>query len=217
MSDILREVDDLMRQERLMTLWRRHGNTLIAGIIAVILAVAVSQAYQAWTRAAAEKNTGKLLAVLDDPTALTDLGQAKDGNAAVLARILAAQKWMAEGKRDLGIPLLLAARNDARANKDLRDLATLIWVRVVADDPAIKPADLRAALQPLMRDDGAPFAFAARLEAAVIAAERTQDFTAAQELLAPMLNNQALPFTQSERARALSQAYQLRLDQQKKK
>lgn len=210
MSDILREVDDLMRQERLLQIWQRHGNFLIGAILTVIVAVALQQGYQAWYRASAEKNTAELMQAMNDEDALKKFAKDQKGDAGVLAQLTLAQKLVAAKKIDEAAALYLAARNDARANKDLRDLATLSWVRIVGANPNIKGEDLRAALDPLMRDEAQPFAWSARLEAAVIAAERQNDLAGALALLEPMLGNYALPATQSERAQTLAQVYRQR-------
>lgn len=214
MSDLLHDVDEMMRQERLMNIWNRHGNAIIGGILALILAVGLNQGYQTWFKMHAEKQTATLLAAQNSADDLVKLADGKSGNAAVMARIMAAQKRLEAKKKDEAAALYLAARNDAGADKDLRDLATLLWGRSVMTDDKVKPEDIRAAFEPLMRDEGQPFYWAARLEAAVIAADRQNDLQGAIDLLDPMLNHPALPFTQSERARALVNVYRLRLAQQ---
>ncbi|MCD8562794.1 MAG: hypothetical protein LRY54_01755 [Alphaproteobacteria bacterium] len=49
MTDLLQEVDDMMRQEKLAKLWREHGNFIIGVILAIILATALVSAYKSWT------------------------------------------------------------------------------------------------------------------------------------------------------------------------
>jgi hypothetical protein len=48
MSDILREVDEAMRVEKMTRLWAEHGNTVIAAIVALILGTALSSGWNAW-------------------------------------------------------------------------------------------------------------------------------------------------------------------------
>lgn len=212
MSDLMRDVDEMMRQERLMNIWHRHGNTIIGSILAVILAVAIGQGYQAWFRSQAESNMRVLSAAQDDPAALAQIatGNGKD-NLAVMAAMLAAQKLSTQGKGGEAAALYAQARNRSGADKDLRDLATLMWVRVASGDPAIlqdKTADeVLAMLAPLMADDGLPFAWAARLESAVVTANLKQDRQGAIDLLTPMLVHPALPSSMRDRAQALADLY----------
>lgn len=213
MSELLKDVDEMMRQERLMEIWRTWGNYIIAAILGVILAVAMNQGYQAWHRSASEKSTAAIAAALTDKdpvAALSAYADKSNGNAAVLARLIAVPKAMDANQVDVARKLLLAARNESSASRDLRDLATLQWVRMMATDKETTPDALLAALKPLMRDDGQPYAWQARIEAATITADRKGDLQGAIALLAPMINHPALPQTQSDRAQALTQLYTLR-------
>ena len=45
---LIREVDEDLRQENLEKLWKKYGNLLIGGAVAVVLAVAGSQAWHSW-------------------------------------------------------------------------------------------------------------------------------------------------------------------------
>jgi hypothetical protein len=211
MSELLKDVDEMMRQERLMTIWRTYGNYIIGGLLAIILAVAVQQAYRYTQDSRAQALTGVLLAGLDSPEpakALLDYAGDKSGNGAAIARILAAQNL--KDKPASARELLLRVRNDATVTMDLRDLSTLVWVRLSSGDDKTEPKALLNALAPLMRDEGQPFAWHARLETAVITANRLKDYKAALDWLAPMTDNLALPYTLSERAQSLAQIYRLR-------
>ena len=218
MADLLHDVDDMMRQERLMNIWRAYGNYIIAGVLLLIIAVGLNQAYGSWYRHTSERDTAALIAAgqdKDPSAALTTLADEAGGDTPTIARLLAAQDQIKAGAKDKAIELLLAARNDARANKDLRDLATLLWVRLVSADASQKPDDLRAALTPLMRDDGQPYAWAARIEAAAIAANRQNDAQGAIDLLLPLTNNPAIPYTQADRAKSLIQVYRAQMPVEK--
>ena len=214
MSDLLRDVDDMMRQERLMTIWRTYGNYIIGAILALIVAVGLSEGYKAWYTSNAEKHTNDIQVALNakDPvTALTTYANDQSGNTAAVANLLAAQKMLADGKNADAVKIFGTIRNDARANTDLRDLATLMWVRGRETESGVNADELLAALKPLMRDDGLPWAWSARLESAVITADLKKDPKGAIDMLTPMLDNQALPYTQTDRARALVDVYRLRI------
>ena len=213
MSELLRDVDEMMRQERLKQIWEAYGNYIIGGVLALILAVALHQGYQSWSTSKARANTAALQQALeakDVAPALAAYADARGGNAAAVANLLRAEQLMMADKVDDARAVLLAVRNDARAHIDLRELATLNWVRLSASAKDADATALLNALAPLMRDDGQPFAWSARVEAAVIQAHLNKNYQAAIDLLAPMVNNPGLPYTQAERAEALSQLYKLR-------
>ena len=48
MSDIFQEVDEEVRRERLMQLWKRYGNFVIAAAVIVVLGVGGWRGYQWW-------------------------------------------------------------------------------------------------------------------------------------------------------------------------
>ena len=48
MSDIFQEVDEEVRRERLMQLWKRYGNFVIAAAIVLVLGVGGWRGYQWW-------------------------------------------------------------------------------------------------------------------------------------------------------------------------
>jgi hypothetical protein len=213
-QDLLQDVDNMMRQEKLLGVWNRYGNYIVGGILALLVLVSLHQGYKAWFRHDATIKTAGLLAagqVADPAQAYYKWATEHTGTTSVMARILAAEAFQRKGDHALAAAELLAARNDAQADKDMRDLATLLWVRLVAADLGQKPDDLQAALKPLMLNDTQPYYWLARLESAAIAAHRQNDPARAIDLLSPMVDQQALPQTLVERARAMMQVYRLEM------
>lgn len=213
MSDLLKDVDQMMRQEKLAQIWSRYGNYIIGGIITLVIAVALQSGYQAWFKATSERQTAALMTVLatDDAAAMEKFATDAAGkNVGALAAILVAQKQIDAKNIKGAADILLGVRNNARISPDLRDFATLIWVRLNADDQTQTVDALRAALKPLMRDQGQPFYWLATLEDAALMAHRGGDFAGAIKLLTPLVNNPALPYTLSDRARAMVEVYRVR-------
>lgn len=48
MAEILREIDEELRQDQLKVIWRKHGTVIVAGVLAVVVAVAGFQGWQYW-------------------------------------------------------------------------------------------------------------------------------------------------------------------------
>lgn len=217
MSDLMRDVDEMMRQEKLNSLWKQWGNWLIGGVLALILVVGAYQVYQSWYRTKAEGNTEGLYAAMKDKNAaekLRDFTEHKEGNVAALSRFLEASKLVTDGKSDQAIEMLAQTRNDASVSKDLRDMATLQWVRLSAGKPGANADALLAALSPLAQDDAQPTAWQARIEAAAITADLKKDPNTAITQLEGIVAHPALPETQKERAQALINVYRQRLGTQ---
>lgn len=45
---LIREVDEDLRQENMIRLWKKYGAVLVAGAVAIVLAVAGTEGWQAW-------------------------------------------------------------------------------------------------------------------------------------------------------------------------
>ncbi len=215
MSDLLHDVDDMMRQEKLARIWANYGNYIIGAVLAIILAVALNAAYQSWFQARSERDTAALMSAIaaDDRSAMTALINKQLGkNSGAMAGILVAQQQIEAGDRVAASATLLTLRNDAKIASDFRDLATLLWVRLNATDRSHASTDLRAALKPVMHDDSRPFAFLAKIEDAAIMAHRDRDYKGAIAALTSIANNPGLPYTLSDRARAMINVYRVYMD-----
>ena len=64
MSDLFREVDEAIREDRLKTLARRYGGWAITGVLTLITAVVGFQLWQGWEAGARSQETQQLLAAV---------------------------------------------------------------------------------------------------------------------------------------------------------
>lgn len=219
MSDLLAEVDEMMRQERIMKLWQDHGGTLIAVIAAIILGTAGTSGYKAWNSSVKEKHTAQLADLLDSPDFPANINEAaldiRPGLKGI-GLLTAAGSLISEEKNDEALALLATAENDKSIPDDLRELATLTAVRLQAaqDNP---PENLAQRLGPVMNNDNSPWRYHAHLEAAVLVATRNQNFAEARAHLNTILDAGNLPETLYTKARALDKVYALKQYEQDKK
>ncbi|MBV8535950.1 MAG: tetratricopeptide repeat protein, partial [Alphaproteobacteria bacterium] len=79
MSDIFTEVDEDLRRDRALKLWKQYGNYVIAAAVAVVAATAGYVAWQDYSRKQAEGAAAQYVAALDE---------AKSGNAAQAGKAL---------------------------------------------------------------------------------------------------------------------------------
>lgn len=207
MTDLLRDVDEMMRQERLKALWGTYGNYIIGGLLALILVVAGQQGYAFWSTKQAEKTAAAISTALldkDPAAALSSYAAQTKGNARAAAALLALQK---KGETGNTAQTLLTVFNDRGADHTLRDLAGLSWARMVADTPDVATNDIRSVLTKIIARPGSPYAAVARLDLAALIAHREHEFKTARDMLAPVLQDRNIPETLRERAAAMDMLY----------
>ncbi|MGE4526846.1 MAG: tetratricopeptide repeat protein [Rhodospirillaceae bacterium] len=155
-NSLFREVDDDLRHDQMLSLWKRYGVWVIGAAVAVVLAVAGYQTHkylqeseraeQAATFDAAEA----ALAAADPTKAITLLsGLEAKGNAGyrTLSRLQHAAMLLDQGKRDEARALIQAVGKDADALPAYRDLAVVLDALAGMDSD--DPKALEAALAPL--------------------------------------------------------------------
>jgi hypothetical protein len=169
-ENLLREIQEDLRRERLEKLWKRYGAYFIGAVVAVVLAVAAYQAWQGWELGRREEASGAFLAAEErsatDPGAaanafagITDEGS---GGFSMLAAFRKAALLTRQGRADEAA----AAYESLAAELEdplYRDLARLRWVsaRLRADAAAGDEGRLNEALDTLTRDTN-PWRYSAR-------------------------------------------------------
>lgn len=212
MSDLLAEVDEMMRQERMVKLWKEHGNTLIAIIVAIILGTALSAGYKSWNKSVKESGTAALITALDDPSFPANISaeelEMRPGLKG-LGLLSAAGTYLSEGKTDEALELLTQMEADKSIPDDLRDLAIISAVRIQAaqEEP---PADLTERLSTITKNSKSPWRYHAHLESAVILATHQQKYAEAIEHLNAITDTPNLPASLYNKARALDRVYALK-------
>jgi hypothetical protein len=172
--DIFDEVDEELRADRAQALFKRHGGTLLAAAIALVLAAG---GYQAWRwydqkrigaiasqyigamRTEAEKGPERDAALL----AFAAIAGKGDAGYRTLARLQEAGLKAAKGDLDGASALWDGVAADRAVDPLLRDLAALQWVLHHLD--TADPGQLAARLAPLARPSNPWHPLAAEAEA----------------------------------------------------
>ncbi len=212
MSDLLLELDEAMRQERVEKFFHEHGKTVIAFIVATIVMTAAVSGYKHWNAGAQERGTSALIALLDDPAFPDNIQTAEldmRGGLRGMALLSAGGALLDEGKTEEALTTYKRAMNDRGVAKDFKQLATIMVVRL-DQDAATKPLQL---LQPIWNDKSSPWRHSARLEAAAILANRDAGFAGALTHLKTVMQSENLPDTILNRASALHHIYTLKQQQ----
>jgi hypothetical protein len=185
MSDIFQEVDEEVRRERLMQLWKRYGNFVIAAAVIVVLGVGGWRGYQWWEAKKAAEAGGAFNSAVE----LLDTGKPAEAEAAfarlasqgpatyrVLARIREAA-ILSQRDPKAAVAAYDAIANDGSAGKSFQDLAAIRAAALLVDTAPL--AEMTQRLEPLTKPDG-PFRHSAR-ELLALAAFKAGDKVAAKK------------------------------------
>lgn len=197
MSDVFREVDEALKEDRARQLWRRYGTLLISGAVAIVLVTAgwvFWQRYQA-NRDAERTNAlfASMAAAEESPEtamdALAAVAEDSGGSHAMLARLYEAELRSKSGDTETALLLYGEVAGDSGVAELWRQLATLLAVQLQVDTG--EPAALEAELAPLL-DDASPWRYSAR-ELAGLLALRREDKDRAIELFGQLADDPTAP------------------------
>lgn len=213
MSDnLLLEVDEAMRWERLEKLWKNHGNHILAAILFIILATAAYSGYNAWNDHVKINNTEQLMSLLQDsafPDNITPETLKLHGPLRGTILIQGAAAYLKQNKAKESLALLEQASADRSGPADIRDLATLMRARLLANQKAADAdlKNLQRDLEAVTDNNNSPWRAYAALEAASLAANIDHDYPKARGFLATVIDDKdAIPSLRAK-AQAMSQLY----------
>ena len=174
MVDIFNEVEEDLRRDRLLTLWRRHGTTLIVAAVVLVVATGGISIWRSWqarhlaaasdafAKASELDATGKHKEAAD---AYAAIAADAPGGYPLLAKLRAASAQLAAGDAPAALSSLDAAAAGG-GDSMLRDLAALKAAAIALDLSGPDEAGRR--LEPLAAE-GRPWRQSARELQAVIA------------------------------------------------
>ena len=143
MSDILRQVDEELRQDRLLNLWRRYRIYLIGGLILLISSVLGYQINKSINQSFYEGEVEKYIStsdLVDFNQVVENLGKIENSNQLLIsgiAQIKIATLLMENGKIQESKAKLLEIINEGNADAILTDLATYFYLMSSLNDISI--------------------------------------------------------------------------------
>jgi len=162
MSDIFREVDEDLRRDKLVDIWKRFGPALVTGAVLIVVATTGYVLWERYETARATERTEVLIRALekaqpaaegqepDRAAALQALAEAAaslDGDHATLARLHEAGLLVGSGRQTDAVAVYDQIAGSAGTDPLLRDLAALL--AAVHSFDTSDPAQLQLRLQPL--------------------------------------------------------------------
>ncbi len=206
MSDMFREVDEAMQQEKMMNLWKQHGSTLIAALIVLVLSTSVMTYYYKWDANRNAAETARLTEALQSETpeaALMELSKDTRKGHSAIAAMSAANLKLSDGNKAEAATLYKQVADNSKSPRNIRDLARVLYVQN-ADAPDI------AILKPLLSNAKSPWLWHAKIEAAVMTAHNDNDYAKALTYLEDFDTAKFVPATLKQRANALAHVYKLK-------
>lgn len=203
---LFREIDEDLRRERYMKLWKAYGRYVVGATVAIILATSGWvwwQNYQLSVRGEEGERYAAAAALVgkgDAGAAIRAFAQVTSQSGAgyaALARLREAALRARKGDLKGAAALYQVVAGDSGANANLRHLARLLATLSQLDTG--DPAKLTAQLAPLAKGDG-PWHYAA-LELTGLLAERSGNIKRAREIYTRLVDDAAAPRTLRTRVR----------------
>ncbi len=217
MSDLLQEVDEIMRQERMKKLWDENKNYIITFVVGTILLTALVSGYRSWNTSQQHKQTAELSTLQtaeNYPENILSADKLKlRGGLRGIAYLNAGNAFLAEDKTDEALQIFQKASADKGIPTDLRSLAVLMNVRLASNTEGADTKELLSLLTPIAGSSGNAYAPQAHLEMALLQAHKLGDYEKAQAHLTEILETPNVPETLYNRARDLSGLYRLKQSQ----
>ena len=209
MADIFAEVDEAMRQERIMKFWKDNGTYIIALVAAVIVITGSVSFYRDWQAGVNQDSTTQAIALLDreDGASAVTLEEIQaiqsDSIRALTALNIAGQLVGDDGQREKAISLYTLVAQDKSTPETLKHIAQSALAKLEDDQDAAL-----ATLRTIADDTNSPLRAYAMLEHAALKAA-DQDYSAAITILDEIIAAPGFPSSIYTRANALKHVYSI--------
>lgn len=211
MNDLIVEVDEAMKQERLEKLWQSYGGFFLGLIAMLILGTAAKAGYDHFKNQKNIIQTDIYLDALIDEHGNSDSliaahNKIQSPELKALVKIHAAGKAVQEGKKEDAVKLY---NIEPTSSESINGLS--LMMQITQSDMAA--SEKTSALEPLYLNQKNPWRYHAYLEAAIINAHEKNDYKKARDLLKEIVSAENIPQTLQKKARSLDILYALKGNQ----
>lgn len=220
MSDIFREVDEALQEDKVKEFWQEWGSTLIISAIAMVLTTGIFSGVRAWQAAQKEKETSRILQAMDEQEAIPALLEIAENSKKAqqsIAIFAAATLYLQDRKFEEAAKVYEdGIKNDAFI-ASLEDLARIMSVRIrMGEQPeeSAGPGFLET-LAPALKNEKSPWYYHATAEAALIEAEYNNDYKKAVDMLGTIVDADKAPRDLKERAAAMQHVFGIKAEKAK--
>jgi hypothetical protein len=210
-DEFIREVDEAVRQDRWLKLWKRYGTYIIAAALAVVVGSAAGVGWRTWQDHQRQAEAERYMAAIEllrqerpaeAAAALGALARESSSGYAVLARLQAAQALGEAGDTAGKLNVLGELREDSRTATLYRDLGDLLAAQ--EEFAAAGSDNLSSQLERLTAADN-PWRYSA-LELSALAQLRAGETESARATLALLAEDPRTPPNLGRRAAELLSA-----------
>jgi len=140
MVEILDEISDDLRQQKLNQFWEENKYWIIGGVIASIIATGAMSFWRQWEYSRDTRNTSELSRLIADISNIGNLenfSKTTDKNHAVVAKFILADTYINNGEKAKAITAYKEIAETSGVDKTYRDLAKTLSIgqRIDSDDP----------------------------------------------------------------------------------
>lgn len=208
MDEFIREVQEDVRRDRALELWRKYGKYAVGLVLAAIIAAAAVVGWRDYQQAQRAKHgmiyaealdlvregqTGAAIAAFNNLAVDAGRGYAE------LARLQQAALLARDGNGAGAAAIYEQLASDTGAERMFRDLALILLALTTAD--TADPAELGRRLEPLTAKDN-PWRFSA-LEVTALLAQNSGDTARAEEIFKSLADDVTAPRQLRARASAM--------------
>ena len=201
-NEMIRDVEESLRQDQLKALWDQYGSTAITIAVAIVLFTAATSGWQSWESHSNQQSTDALITALDGGE-LENYVQSHKGTHKTIATLGLAGKYAKDGKREEAASLYKAIADDKKNPDIYRDLGSLLYATTSTEKNA------QDKLVELSQKENSPWAPQAGLELALIEGEKG-NIKEALEILTAITENENTPTATRQKATALTTLYTLK-------
>jgi hypothetical protein len=213
MADVFAEVDEALRQDRLLAFWQKNGALIITFIVLTIALTGAISVYKSWDYSVRTSQTDEMLATLDAPDFPNNINEnsfeLRPGLKAI-GLLTSAGALAEEGKKNDALKLYKQVSDDKSLPADFRELGTLMSTRLEYQATESNPQALTKKLLSIAENKNSPWQHLAYIDLAVLSAHRENNYEQARKYLKPVLDNKSLPGTLRTRAFALDHIYKVK-------
>ena len=197
-DNLLREIDEELRQEKYSKLWKRYGSYIIAVAVIIVGGVAGYQGWRNWDIKSRMEQSDRFEAALEVQragdleaarNAFVELSDDAGAGYATLARFHETAILAKNGDRNAAIESYEQISEDTSVTEDFRNLAIILGAMLELD--SADPAQLTARLEPLA-DAKNPWRFSA-LEITGLLALRAGDTEKARKIFTQLSDDATAP------------------------
>jgi len=212
-DDLMLDVEESLRQERLKKIWDEYGSSLITGMILAVLITAFIVGWRSWNQKVDRAQTVIVVEAIESdaaPDEILDIASDLRAGKKVLLQFHAAKLFLDDGKTAEALDVYDRIATHADTPDYFASYAAIVALRALqgsddlnADNPYLATAYETAA------DQDSPWWPLASIEAAVFTAHHNYDYDGAIAYLDPVINAPEILQSVRQRAQALKHVYEV--------